>query len=170
MTDEALSSRSALSLAPPRNLALHRPFTSTRVGHIHYFARNAPDYPCANNGTGAVDLESVGPNTGNATNPVQTYTNPKFMVTLVCAAPGDQEVNGRGPARPPFTAAVGAPQHQLTSTNNYGYSLLRIVNETTLVHTFTTAVPHVNSTAPRFSDELTLVVEKHGPRNNLPPV
>lgn len=130
-------------------------------GHIHYYARDAPEYAFANNGTGAVDMASVGNNTGNSTNPVQTYLNPKYMVTVVCAAPGDQEVNS---PRPPFTAAAGAPQHSLTSSNNYGYSLLRIVNETTLVHTFTTAVPHVNSTAPHYSDELTLIVEKHGPR------
>ena len=67
-------------------------------------------------------------------------------------------------------ALAGAPQHALTGSNNYGFGLLRIVNATTLVNTFTTAVPHVNSTAPRYSDELTLVVEPHGPRANLPAV
>ena len=137
------------------------------MGHIHYYARDAPEYPNANNGTGAVDMAAVGPNIGNATNPAVVYTNPLFMTLLVSAAPGDQEPNRRRQLAP---AAVGAPQHGLVSTNNYGFSILNIINSTTLHHRFETAVPHVNTTNAAFTDDLWLVVEKHGPRTNLPPV
>lgn len=136
------------------------------VGHIHTYARDAPEYPNANNGTGAVDMACVGNNTGNSTNIEVTYTNPKFMTLIVSGAPGDQEVNRRRLHAP----AAGAPNHQLSGTNNYGFSMLTIVNATTLHHRFETAVPHVNSTNPTYTDDLWLVVDSHGPRKNLPPV
>ena len=106
-------------------------------------------------------------NLGNATNPAALYTNPKFMTVIITAAPGDQEVNRRQlHAQPPLRAY----QHGITSTNNYGVSYLTVINATHLRTRFETAVPHVNTTNAKYTDELTLVVEHHGPRTNLPPV
>ena len=51
------------------------------------YARDLPEYPCAANGTGAVDFNASSPNRGNDTNPAVTYTNPAYMTTIVCAAP-----------------------------------------------------------------------------------
>jgi hypothetical protein len=51
-----------------------------------------------------------------------------------------------------------------------GYGYLNIINATHLHWRFETAVAHVNSTSPFYTDDLTLVVETHGPRTNLPPV
>lgn len=143
------------------------------TGHIHYYARDLPEYPCAANGTGVVDYNASSPNFGNDTNPVVTYTNPAYMTTIVSAAPGDQEVNlatagGKGHVR--GFPSVGAGQHSATSSNNYGFSYLTIANATHLHWRFETAVPHVNSSAPGYTDDLWLVVDSHGPRNNLPPV
>lgn len=56
------------------------------------------------------------------------------------------------------------------SSSNYGFSKLQILNATHLHWTFSTSVPHVNSTNPTFTDELWLVVNEHGPRSNLPPM
>jgi len=136
------------------------------TGHIHYYARDLPEWPVANNGTGLVDTTCSSPNLGNATNPVAIYTNPKYMVTIVTAAPGDQEVNRRRAEEAP---AVGAGQHSVTSSNNYGYGFLTICNATTLHWRFETAVPHVNTSAAAYTDDLWLVVDSHGPRANLPP-
>ena len=88
------------------------------------------------------------------------------MTTIITAAPGDQEVNRR---RALAHAPVAAPQLSVTSTNNYGYGYLTIENATTLRWRFETAVPHVNSSAPGYTDDMTLVVHEHGPRTNLPP-
>jgi hypothetical protein len=57
----------------------------------------------------------------------------------------------------------------VTSSNNYGFAKMQVVNATHLRWTFETAVPHVNSTAPRYSDDMTLIVQSHGPRS-LPPL
>lgn len=89
-------------------------------GHIHYYARDLPEWPVGNNGTGDVDTTASSPNLGNASNPIAVYTNPKFMTTIVTAAPGDQEVNRRRAEEAP---AVGAGQHSITSSNNYGVSV-----------------------------------------------
>ena len=134
---------------------------------MHYYARDAPEYPNAANGTGAVDLACMNNNLGNATNPAALYTNPHFMTTIITAAPGDQEVNRR---QLHAAAPLRAGQHGVTSTNNYGYGLMTVINATHLHWRFETAVPHVNSTNAKYTDDLTLVVESHGPRNNLPPV
>ena len=113
------------------------------------------------------------------------------MTTIVTAAPGDQEVNRRRAEEAP---AVGAGQHSVTSSNNYGvsgtpftrsrvrpctntrraphdlqYGFLTICNATTLHWRFETAVPHVNTSAAAYTDDLWLVVDSHGPRANLPP-
>ena len=84
----------------------------------HRYPRSdLPEYPVAGNGTGVVDTKCSSPNLGNATNPIAVYTNPAYMVTIVTAAPGDQEVNRRELSEP----AEGAGQHSVTSINNYGY-------------------------------------------------
>lgn len=136
------------------------------MGHIHYYARDLPEYPNAGNGTGAVDTNCSSPNLGNVTNPRAVYTNPRYMTTIITAAPGDQEVNRRAL----HAAPIRAGQHSITSTNNYGYGFLQIVNATHAHWLFETAVPHVNSSAPTYTDELWVVQESHGPRTNLPPV
>ena len=133
---------------------------------MHYYARDAPEYPNAANGTGAVDLACMDNTLGNATNPAALYTNPKFMTTIITAAPGDQEVN----RRQLHSAPLRAGQHGITSTYNYGVSYLTVINATHLHTRFETAVPHVNTTNAKYTDDLTLVVERHGPRTNLPPV
>ena len=142
------------------------------TGHIHYYSRDLPQYPNAANGTGAVDTTCASANLGNATNPRAIYTDCKFMTTIVCAAPGDQEVNAERhehPA-PQLVGPLLAPQAGVTSTNNYGFSKMQAVNATHLYCRFDTAVPHVNSSAPHYTDELWLIVHNHGPRSNLPPV
>ena len=136
------------------------------MGHIHYYSRNLAQYPNAANGTGAVDHNCSSANLGNATNPVATYTDCAYMTTIITAAPGDQEVNRR---RALAHAPVDAPSIGVTSTNNYGYGFMTIESATTLRWRFETAVPHVNSTAPHYTDDLTLIVNHHGPRTNLPP-
>jgi hypothetical protein len=136
-------------------------------GHIHYYARNFAQYPNANNGAGAVDTACANNNLGNSTHPAAIYTDCTLMPTIITAAPGDQEVNRR---RVEHKLASGAGQATVTSTDNYGFSLMQIVNATHLHWTFSTAVPHVNSTNPDYSDDLWLVVNNHGPRTNLPPV
>lgn len=84
---------------------------------------------------------------------------------------GDQEVNANAPhRRVAVVPAVGAGQHSVTSTNNYGFAFLTIVNSTHLHWRFETAVAHVNSSAPLYTDDLWLIVESHGPRNHLPPI
>ena len=143
------------------------------TGHIHYYARDLPQYPNANNGTGVVDATCASKNLGNATNPSAVYTDCKYMTLVVCAAPGDQEVNSVRPEQhvaPQLVGPLVAPQAGVTSTNNYGYSKLQAVNATHLYWRFDTAVPHVNSSAPHYTDELWLVVSSHGPRSNLPPI
>lgn len=167
------------------------------TGHVHYYARDLPEYPCAANGTGVVDYNASSPNLGNASNPVVTYTNPAYMTTIVCAAPvsggrgarcvalararvlfvycspvqGDQEVNAPASGhRHGSPVAPGAGQHSATSTNNYGFAFLNVANSTHLHWRFETAVPHVNSSAPGYTDDLWLVVDSHGPRKNLPPI
>jgi hypothetical protein len=134
------------------------------VGHIHYYARDFSQYPNANNGTGVVDRDCASANLGNSTNPSAIYTDCKYMTTIVAAAPGDQEVNAK------HHETLTAPQESVTSTNNYGYALLTIANSTHLHWTFRTAVPHVNSSAPGYTDELWYIVNNHGPRTNLPPI
>ena len=131
---------------------------------LEQYARDYSQYPNAANGTGVVDKDCASANLGNATNPSAIYTDCKYMTTIVCAAPGDQEVNAK------HHETLTAPQDGVTSTSNYGFSYLQIVNATHLHWTFTTAVPHVNSTAPGYTDELWYVVNQHGPRTNLPPV
>ena len=138
-------------------------------GHIHYYARDLPEWPVANNGTGLVDTNCSSPNLGNVTNPIAVYTNPRYMVTIITAAPGDQEVNRRRAEAAPAAAELGAGQYGVTSTNNYGYGYLTITNASTLHWRFETAVPHVNSTAAGYTDDLWLVVDSHGPRT-LPPM
>lgn len=59
---------------------------------------------------------------------------------------------------------------EVTSSNNYGFGSLTIVNATHLHWTWATSVPHVNSTAPNYSDDLWLIQHNHGPRSNLPPM
>jgi len=66
-----------------------------------------------------VDTASSSKNLGNNTNPVAVYTNPLYMVSVISAAPGDQEVNRR------LHAPVAAPQHSVTSSNNYGFSYMQ---------------------------------------------
>jgi hypothetical protein len=138
------------------------------AGHIHYYARFLPEYPNAANGTGVVDKNCSSANQGNVTNPVGTYTNPLYMTTIITAAPGDQEVNAKKGA-PAVAAPLNASVITVTSTNNYGYGFLTICNETTLHWRFETAVPHVNSSAPHYTDDFWLIVDNHGPRNSLPP-
>jgi hypothetical protein len=112
------------------------------VGHQHHYSRDPP-LKILTNGTVVVDMPSVSPNIGNETNPVQVYTNPMYMSTIVTAAPGDQEVNRR---QLHSHERATAPETSLTSSRNYGYSILTICNETTLHARFETAVPVVNST------------------------
>lgn len=73
-----------------------------------------------------MDTKCSSPNLGNATNPIAVYTNPAYMVTIVTAAPGDQEVNRRELSAP----AEGAGQHSVTSINNYGYGFCELVGAT----------------------------------------
>lgn len=93
------------------------------TGHIHQYARYLPIYPNAANGAGAVDTQCNSGNLGNSTNPAAVYTDPAYMVTIISAAPGDQEVNGRAPAS---VDANDRSRHQLgvdgleTTSNNYG--------------------------------------------------
>jgi hypothetical protein len=132
------------------------------TGHIHQYNRLASYYPNANNGAGVADLDCI--TAGGITGAqVDTYTDCKYMTTIITAAPGDQEVNEQHKTYK--SSAVPA----IATSSNYGFSKFQAINATHLHWTFTTAVPHVNASYPDFSDELWLVVHNHGPRSNLPP-
>ena len=89
-------------------------------------------------------------------------------------------------SEPPFAHPLSPPPHALlfftphTKTHALapifffyvysGYGYLNVINATHLHWRFETSVAHVNSTSPFYTDDLTLVVESHGPRTNLPPV
>lgn len=146
------------------------------TGHVHLYSRLLPLYPNAHNGSGAVDTACASAG-GNASNPTGVYVDPAFMTTIISAAPGDQEVNLDGSARPPAPVdAADASRHGLsidglvTSSLNYGFGVLTVVNASHLHWAWRTSVPHVNSTAPGYTDDLWLVQHNHGPRGNLPPL
>jgi hypothetical protein len=130
-------------------------------GHIHEYRRFLPQNPAK----GQYDS-----NSSNADHSV--YTDPAFMVPVVSGAPGDQEVNAVNPmsesARAHLhDARLRQPRYDpgwQTNTNNYGYGKLTIYNATHAHWVWTTAVPHVNSTAPDYSDDLWVIVKNHGPR------
>ena len=142
-------------------------------GHVHLYSRGYPQLP-NKDGTTTVDRAST-TEIGNSSNPVAVISNPLFMPYIVTAAPGDQEVNRRSalsaeeaaarPAAHPARRAVDDnPRYEATGSLNYGFGYLTVVNATTLHWRFETAVPHVNSTDVDYTDDVWLVVDKHGPR------
>jgi hypothetical protein len=119
-------------------------------GHVHEYRRFLPVDPVS----GATD--------GNCTDKAAAvYTNPAFFVPIVTGAPGCQEVNAHHDMP---RVAGGLTVDSVTSTNNYGFGKLQIVNATAAHWTWTTAVPHVNSTDPAYSDDLWIIQTNHGRR------
>jgi acid phosphatase type 7 len=121
------------------------------AGHVHEYRR----FLSWDQWSGAVDKNC-------SSKDGAVYTNPSFAVPVVIGAPGCQEVNAHEPLSEADAKRVG--DNSVVSTNNYGYGKLQIVNATHAHWTFATAVPHVNSTNPTFSDDLWVIQENHGPR------
>jgi hypothetical protein len=121
------------------------------AGHVHEYRR----FLSWDQWSGAVDKNC-------SSKDGAVYTNPSFAVPVVIGAPGCQEVNAHEPLSEADAKRVG--DNSVVSTNNYGYGKLQIVNATHAHWTFATAVPHVNSTDPTFSDDLWVIQENHGPR------
>ena len=105
-------------------------------GHVHYYNRYAP-YDTV---TGDTDTASVSADTF-------TYTNPKYMVTIVSGASGDIEGDdGCGKdARP-----------SLTCSENYGWGIWQPVNATLAKWSYHTVT--ADGPGPKdYSDSLTII-------------
>jgi len=114
------------------------------VGHVHFYDRRIP-YDSV---TGQSDNASVSADGS-------TYTNPKYMVTIVTGASGDRELDD---------SCKKATNPSYTCSQNYGYGFFTAVNATTATWTFKTIKPMGNGPAD-YSDSLTIVQANHGPRN-----
>jgi hypothetical protein len=123
------------------------------VGHMHEYRRLVPAHGTAN----ATDLACISGAADNA----QTYTNCKYMPTIVTGAAGNQE------AQPPDCGGP-APRDPLqptaTCSRNYGFGLLTVANASHATWRWSTALPVAGSPNPDYEDVLQLVVDAHGPR------
>jgi len=103
-------------------------------GHVHYYNRYMPYNPVTND----VDTASVSADGA-------TYTNPKYMVTIVSGGAGNHEDESH------YTKA--SPSY--TGVENYGYGFFTAVNSTTATWTWKTV--KVNKGPAGFSDSLTIL-------------
>jgi hypothetical protein len=110
-------------------------------GHVHYYMRNAPFDSVA----GKADSGSVSADT-------HTYTEPKFMVSIVSGSSGDHEDDHKCPT------TLASPQ--LTCSQNYGYGFFEAVNATTATWFYKTV--RADGPGPQtFNDTLTIVQHNH---------
>lgn len=125
---------------------------------MHEYRRLVPAYGTQN----LTDTECI---TG-ADEHVQTYTNQKYLTTIVTGSPGNQEVQppdcgGPSPKDPLLPTA--------TCSRNYGWGILQVFNATTAQWQWKTSMPIAGSPVPNYMDTLTVVVDSHGPRPPVPP-
>jgi hypothetical protein len=113
-------------------------------GHVHHYDRYYP----YNAVTGDTD-------TACASADKKTYTNPKYMITIVTGASGDHELESNC-----TSADQNAPS--VTCTENYGYGTFQALNSTAAVWNFKTVKPFDKN--PDYSDSLLIVQQNHGPR------
>ena len=99
---------------------------------------------------------------GSASGPtLGQYTDPKYLTTIVTGAVGCPEVQppdcgGPTPGNVLFPTAA--------CSRNYGYGLLTIANATHAQWHWKTSNPIPGSPDPFYTDDLSLVVNHHGPR------
>ena len=107
-------------------------------GHVHYYNRYAPFDAVTND----VDNAAVSADG-------HTYTNPKYMVTIVSGASGYVEKDDS-------CGAGGSPS--LTCSENYGWGILVPVNATVATWSFHTVT--ADGPGPKdYSDTLTIVTD-----------
>jgi hypothetical protein len=110
-------------------------------GHVHFYMRYAP-YDSA---TGKTDSGSVSADT-------HTYTEPKYLVTIVSGASGDREDDSKCPK------SLASPE--LQCTENYGYGFFEAVNATTATWSYKTIL--ADGPGPKdFSDKLLITQHSH---------
>jgi hypothetical protein len=115
-------------------------------GHVHSYRRWLPFNPITN----VYD-------TAAANKDASVYTNPRAVVPIVTGAAGCQE--------PPAAHCNNDPKSTSPSyCGNYGFGILEIANATHAHWTWNTTVPLNGSSAPKFSDDLWVIVDNHGPR------
>ena len=115
-------------------------------GHVHSYRRWLPFNPMTN----VYDKAA-------ANKDASVYTNPRAVVPIVTGAAGCQE--------PPAAHCNNDPKSTSPSScGNYGFGILEIANATHAHWTWNTTVPLNGSSAPKFSDDLWVIVDKHGPR------
>ena len=109
------------------------------VGHVHYYNRMMPYDPMTN----TVDKGSVSANG-------ETYTNPKYMVTIVTGAAGNREKES------PYTKA--SPSQ--TGVENYGYGFFQALNATHANWDFKTVKADIGPAD--YADHLTIIQNGRG--------
>jgi hypothetical protein len=120
------------------------------VGHLHQYTRYIPAWGVQQK----TDTACVSPDLG-------TYLDPKYLVTIISGSPGNQEIQ-------PADCGGPTPNNVLSPTaacsRNYGYGYLTVHNASTATWRWNTTVPIAGSPQPVYADELTLIVNHHGPR------
>jgi hypothetical protein len=110
-------------------------------GHIHFYMRNAPYDSVA----GKADSASVSADT-------HTYTEPKFMVSIVSGSSRDHEDDHKCPP------TLASPS--LQCSQNYGYGFFEAVNATTATWFYKTV--RADGPGPQtFNDSLVIVQHNH---------
>ena len=113
-------------------------------GHVHYYNRYVP-----------FDSASLQVDEASVSADKKTYTNPKYMVTIVTGASGDREDDDK-------CAGVDLVLSAACS-QNYGYGFFTAVNASHATWSFKTIKADGPGPAD-FSDSLTIVQANHGPR------
>ena len=111
----------------------------TFVGHVHYYNRMMPYSPM----TGDVDSASVSADG-------ETYTDPKYMVTIVTGAAGNREHES------PYKKV--SPSQ--TGVENYGYGFCQALNATHATWDFKTVKADIGPAD--YADHLTIVQNGRG--------
>jgi hypothetical protein len=108
-------------------------------GHVHYYNRYAPYDPM----TGDVDTAAVSADGA-------TYTNPKYMVTIVTGASGDIEGDDKYTKESP----------SITGSENYGWGIFQPLDASTATWTFHSVKADGGGPAD-YADSLTIKTNKH---------
>ena len=110
-------------------------------GHVHYYLRNLP-----------YDSVSKTADSGCASADGHSYTDPKFMVTIVSGSSGDREDDSKCPK------SLSSPQ--VECTENYGFGFFEAVNATTATWFYKTIL--ADGPGPKnYNDTLTIVQHSH---------
>lgn len=120
---------------------------------MHEYRRLVPAHGTAN----TTDLRCISGAADNA----QTYTDCKYMTTIVTGAAGNKE------AQPPDCGgpAVHDPvQPTATCSRNYGFGMLQVANASHATWRWKTTLPIAGTPDAGYEDALEIVVDAHGPR------